>query len=470
MARLYIEEYDNSTKKGSVAEQRLYISGTAATSAAMNAQTVFVRLTSDEDCYFSVDSTATNDSRILCAKTDLMIAIKPGQTISVISRTVTVGDQPSKTAFNELSVAETTPTFQAGFPYNINTGLFNTATTGSGAITQENAKAKVDTTAATSSSATLTSHDRLKYDHGEGAVVRFAGYFTTGVAGSQQLMGVGTADDGLFFGYNGATFGVMRRQNGSDNWVAQSAWSEDPCDGTASFPSMDFTKGNVFQIKFQWLGFGEIDFYIENPDTGALVCIHRIKYANTATNPSVFNPTFPFFADAENTTNNTSIVVYCSSAMLGIEGKNQDIGVIHAVENGKAGISTTLTNILTIRNRSTFASKTNQSFIKLALVDVAVDGTKPSDFELILNTTLGGTPSYTDIDTNVSIAEYDTAGTTISGGRVLFAPTLAKSDSRTVDLSPWRILLNPGDMITIAAKASSGTIDAEVSLTWVEEI
>lgn len=467
MGRLYIEEYDNS-KKGSVAEQRLYIKGTASTSAAMNEQTVFVRLSSDEDCYFAVDSTATNNSRMLFAKTDLVIAIKPEQTISVISRAVQVGAQQSITAFNELSVAETTPIFQAGFPYNVNSGLFIESVTGSGAVTHTDAKAKIDTTAATSSTARLISRDRLKYNHGEGAVVRFAGFFTTGVAGSEQIMGIGTSNDGFFFGYNGATFGVLRRQNGSGTWVDQTDWSEDPCDGTASFPTLDFTKGNVFQIKFQWLGFGEISFYIENPDTGTLVRVHRIQYANTATTPSVFNPTFPFCADAANTTNNTSIAIYLTSVMLGVEGKNEDLGIIHAVSNGKAAVDTTLTNILTIRNKTSFASKTNQSVVKIALLDLAVDGTKPSDFQLILNTTLGGSPSYTDIDTDVSIIDYDTAGTTITGGRELFAPTLAKSDSRTIDLSPWRILLNPGDILTIAAQASVGTIDAEVSLTWVE--
>lgn len=54
----------------------------------------------------------------------------------------------------------------------------------------------------------------------------------TGVEGSTQLVVLGNDSNGLIFGYNGATFGVMRRQNGTDYWINQQNWNMDKVDAT----------------------------------------------------------------------------------------------------------------------------------------------------------------------------------------------------------------------------------------------
>lgn len=70
-----------------------------------------------------------------------------------------------------------------------------------------------------------------------------------------QLMGVGDDLDGFFFGYNGSSFGILRRQNGTDNWIPQSAWNNDTFDGNGrSGVALNATQGNVYSIQYQWLG------------------------------------------------------------------------------------------------------------------------------------------------------------------------------------------------------------------------
>ena len=99
-----------------------------------------------------------------------------------------------------------------------------------------------------------------------------------------------------------------------------------------------------------------------------------------------------------------------------------------------------------------------------------MDGNKPAEFQLIKNTTLGGTPSYTDISTNTSVVDYDTAGTTVSGGQIIDFGTLgatgtaSESGSATTD-----ILVLPGDTLTIAVRATATTTDATVAIRWVED-
>jgi hypothetical protein len=377
-----------------------------------------------------------------------------------------------KTSFGELEVASPTPVVQSDFVYNVNSDVVDTATTGSGTVTQADAMVNLQTGAAASSSAEVCTKRLAKYRPGQGVQIRGTAIFTTGVANSIQLFGAGDDVNGVFFGYDGADFGILRRSNSVDTWTAQADWNGDVMDGSgsASNPSgrtLDPTQGNVYQIKFQWLGFGKMVYGIEDEITGDFIPVHSIRYANNNTVPSLYNPTFPVCWYVENTTNTTNLTVKGASCYAAVEGKIEYLGPRNSVGNTKTGVST-LTNILTIRNKTSFASKTNRTPINISKFTVAVDGTKTSEYQVILNATLGGTPSYTDISTNTSVVDYDTAGTTITGGSNLDFGALGKTDSTNVIPDIADIILYPGDTLTIAVSSSANT-DATAAIRWVED-
>lgn len=399
----------------------------------------------------------------------------PALIISVLLITIALGVatytpfiEDDKAAFGELITAELTPKVQIDFPYNINTDIVNTTTTGSGTVTQSNGKVVVQTTASASSTAQLTSKRVLKYDAGQGALIRFTAIFTTGVASSTQIVGIGDNIDGFFFGYNATSSGILRRQNGVDIWTAQTSWSEDLADGTGTLPSIDWTKGNVFQIRYQWLGFGLISFWMENPSTGKFVRVHNIEYANANTEPSIFNPSLPLCIWAKNTSNSSNIKIESSSMAGFVEGKEVLLGPKNSISNAKAAIDTTETNIITIRNRDTFVSSTNRVEVELDFIAIAVDGTKPAIARVTKNTTLGGAPVYVRLATSTSVIEYDTAGTTLTGGEVLFTFSLAKEDSNDLKVNDLHIDLVPGDTLTLSVEATSGSTDTLASFSWIE--
>jgi hypothetical protein len=377
-----------------------------------------------------------------------------------------------RTAFGELECAAPTPIIQVDFIYNINTDVVNTDTTGIGSITQSNAMAVLQTGASTSSSVKISTKNYVKYRPGQGVHTRQTAIFTTGVDGCEQLAGCGDDDNGLFFGYNGNSFGIMRRSGGVDTWTAQTSWNGDVMDGSNSEnnPSgmlLDQTKGNVYQIQFQHLGFGQQLFFIEDAETGNFINVHAIKYANNNTVPSLLNPSFPIMWSIENTTNATNMTLYGSSCAAEIEGEVQYLGPRNSLANDKTSIGTTLTNILTIRNKTTFASKVNKTSIQVLNHNIAVDGTKSSIVELVKNATIGGSPSYTDVSTNTSVIEYDTAGTTVTGGQILSVSTLAPISSISENDN---FFIYPGETLTLAVRATSAsTTDASVGLRWVED-
>ena len=423
------------------------------------------------DAFISSAMTTSLNRSILVGKTSVgsydNVAIEP------VSNALNVN--LPRGAFGEVEVVEPTPVVQADFIYNINADMVDTTLTGSGTATQASSMAVLQTTATTNSSAMIETKRFLKYRPGQGCHVRGTALFTTGVAGSEQLFGAGDDVDGLFFGYNGTSFGVMTRNNSVDTWVAQADWNGDKMDGTggSSNPTgqnLDMTKGNVYQINFQWLGFGLIEFAIEDANTGRFVPVHQVRYANANTVPSLLNPSFPILWSVENTTNNTNITVKGASCVGEIEGKIEYLGPTNAIGNSKTGVTTTLTNILTIRNKSTYQTITNRTPINLLKYSVSVDGNKPAEFQLVKNTTLGGTPSYTDISTNTSVVDYDTAGTTITGGQVIDFGTLCATGSASESgTSTTDIILSPGETLTLAVRATSTTTDATVAVRWVED-
>ncbi|GAF94537.1 unnamed protein product, partial [marine sediment metagenome] len=54
--------------------------------------------------------------------------------------------------------------------------------------------------------------------------------------------------------------------------------------------TVDPTKGNVYKIEYQYLGYGNIYYSVENPETGRFELAHMIKYPNTNTQPSLGSP------------------------------------------------------------------------------------------------------------------------------------------------------------------------------------
>lgn len=384
------------------------------------------------------------------------------------------------TAFGQLQGAPLTPIAGWTFAYNINEDMVSTTETGSGTVTHDDNFAVLSTTAAASSSATVESVIPLRYIPGQGGLVLFTAIFTPGVAGSQQIIGIGSEDDGFFFGYNGADFGVMRRRAGVDTWTLAADWSTQNPGAFASRVAVgedptryvDPTKGNVYSIQFQWLGFGEIMFRVENPLTGELEDVHSIQYANQNVVTSIANPTLPLFAQVSNTTNDTAIVLKTPSGMAFVEGAMENPAPRHpfalsrALTASKIGI-TTETNVVTLQNQATFAGATNRVQAQIRQVSVGCEGNKVSSLRLVKNATLGGTPSFGAYAATRSPIAFDTAGTTVTGGTAVFSAQQAINGAGVYDLSDWGIYLAPGETLTVAA-ASSNSLAVDVAVNWVD--
>ena len=480
----------------------------------------------------------------------------------------------TKSAFSELVTVEPTPVVQLQFPYNINADIIESRENNAGTITQADGMAVLQSGASANSAAHLLSRVPVKYNPGQGAVVRFTALFTTGVANSLQIAGVAEVGDGFMFGYNGTAFSILRRETGApeiqtltittgavtatgnitinldgvsklvgvtsgdsvrevavkiadadfsdtglgwstfvnnatvifkawsdgnkagafslvdtdttgtvgsfaetvagasttNNWIAQASWNRDAFDGNgASGVTLDPTKGNVYEIRYQWLGFGAVDFSIENPTTKELVLVHRIEYANANTVPSLQNPTLPLHVMSKNTSNATNLTVKTSSMGGFVEGRETEQSLLNSKENDITNLTTTELPLLSIKDNVVHQGKINRVRVRPEFVSLATEGTKPIIFRIKVNPTLTGTPAFTDVNAATSVVSTDVAASGLTGGREVLAVVLGKADSGIIPLHELNRAINPGDITTVTAQATSGSNqEVNVSLTWAE--
>jgi hypothetical protein len=375
--------------------------------------------------------------------------------------------------FGEVITAELTPVMQGDFVYGLNSNLWTSSVTGSGTATSASQMGVASTTAVATSSALIQSVRRAKYRAGEGLLTRFTAQFTTGAANSTQLAGMfNSTIDGWFIGYNGTSFGIMYRRNSVDTWVNQASFNLDKLDGTgASGITLDPTKLNIFQITIGYLGGRGCRFAVMSPISGDWVVFHdyNLSGALTSQTQSV-NPTMTFGIQAINTTNNTNIVVRSGSVGMFIIGLRERIGSTYGQNNFKS-VATTETNILTIRNNSTMNGAANQAQLRVRSISVSTVAAVPVVFKLIKNTTLGGVPAYTNVDATNSIAAFDIAGTTVTGGNIQFNTTVGANGNAFIDLTGFDIFLAPNDTLTCTAASISGAAaNHVVAINWNEDI
>ena len=273
----------------------------------------------------------------------------------------------------------------------------------------------------------------------------------------------------------------------TENFVSQASWNgDDILDGSgASGTTLDPSKGNVYEIKYQWLGFGQLLFSIENPNTDKLEIVHTIKYANSAIKPSVSNPSGHLRLHARAQTTSASAITMKSACFFGgVEGAS-----ISGFSNSRYTTSKNLVNftsniarpVLSIRASRVVNNRVQSNVLSLLFLAVASDSSKPVVVTLIKNPTLGdGTiqlsptviqnyPRWQWLKVNQSIVAVDSQCTTVTGGNTLATFVIGKVDSQTIDLTTLDINLVAGDVLSVVGTTSNGNNDFTASLSWTED-
>ena len=376
-----------------------------------------------------------------------------------------------KTAFEDLSVASPFPIVQTDFVFSVNPDIVDTDAGGAGSVYQSGNMAVISSGASANSWGELLSERKIRYKAGMGVRMLMTAVFSQGVQGNHQIIGLGNDEDGFFFGFNGPDFGIMRRCSGIDHWTPQAEWNIDKMDGHGlSGQVLDPTKGNIYMVQMQWLGFGAIKFFIEESSTGRIHPVHVVKYANLNTETSVTVPIFNIYLESRNTTNTSDIILRTPCISAFIEGTiHRILGPRYGIDNDKFVLTNTFTNVLTIRVKDTYYGKANKIPIQLTNM-TACSSQKPAVVVLIKNAVMSGSAIWTDIATGTSVVEYDTNQTTLTGGRSLMTFCIGPGHGFTQYIDPYAIVLDAGCTLTIAARVPTAeNTSISAALNWIED-
>jgi hypothetical protein len=277
------------------------------------------------------------------------------------------------------------------------------------------------------------------------------------------------------FGTSGATGSLTQSSVGvtaTDVTIPQSTWNQDKADGTGQLPNVDWSKGNVFQISYQWLGFGLISFFVEDQVTGTFVKVHDLQYAGTATVPSLENPNLPLIWVCGNGATTDDITMFASSGAAFLESGTKLINF----RNKKTvftsdTISTTETPLVAFYMPDIYKGKSNESIAEFFRVTLSASNAgqfavyKGTDINPI---NLEGNVSWSSPTSDTMIIS-DVSATGWSGG---ILQNVYRCDG-TLSLTAFEAegdLFDtlPGEMILITAIADSGSVKFAGSFTWAE--
>lgn len=474
--------------------------------------------------------------------------------------------------FGAMDMAELHPVFQQDAVYGILASEV-IETTSSGTTSGASNLFTVSTSNTTAGSfATIQSRKRLRYRPGQGVVARYTALFTSGVTNAVQVAGVGTAESGYYFGYNGATFGILWVTGGvreiqtltvntgaggsetvtvtlggaqfsvpvtsgtatavantianfaysgwkadargatvvfvansagdktgtfsisstgtaagtfaqtlqgvasTDTWIAQADWNGDKLDGTgASGATIDPTKGNIYQVDIQYLGFGSIAFKVEIAATGNnpdFVTVHTLQFPNTRTAVTTSQPSFPFTMSAYNTgTASGTCSVKCGSYAGFIAGKRVLNGPRSSFVNSTTSSTSIFVPLVTVRNDYVYAGRANQAVAHLLSVSGAAKSTSGiTTFYILKNCTISaGTPNYVSYASG-SVFYYDTAATacTFTSDQLVWSATVSESGQFVFTFSD-DIELQPGETLTLAVRSVTQTATCVGQLNFRED-
>lgn len=307
-----------------------------------------------------------------------------------------------------------------------------------------------------------------------------AEYFTdllgnVGVIFNATSIGVKTAPDNLSMGVGvGVLTQVRVGAADQDTFVAQANWNIDPMDGTgASGITLDPTKRNIYQIRYQWLGFGRTTFSMSDPLTGVFKDFHYETLVNTTATPVqpiVINPSMQLELFAANRGNTSSHVVYGSSMMGASQGEVLNNGVKFSVV-GSGGSQNAVDGdvpILAILIKRVHQNKLNYTTNRALRVSCVMESGNNERGIIRLHElpTLTGA-SWQELNTD-STALYDTSATAYTGGKEILAIPLAPRSAVTVDLTPYNINWIRGECLLLSAEALSNGLTFTATLAWEE--
>lgn len=263
----------------------------------------------------------------------------------------------------------------------------------------------------------------------------------------------------------------------TEYWTYQNDFNIDKLDGTGpSGVTLDKSKLNVYQINFRWLGAGEIRFAVEDSNNGEMIFFHHIHYSNRHTVPHIANPSLKIgYVAASLGGTGTNIIVKGASIMGAIEGVLTPTTFPDSVAATRSsGLNTggTLYHLLSLENRLVLNNKINTKELILKSISAAANSSAstPVKFIMYKNIAALSTFQWKYVNKQWAAATYATDAISVTPTvEPIFQILVSPGAAQVINLDDYRIVVSPGDTVSIIVVGSGVISQADAILNWVED-
>ncbi len=273
----------------------------------------------------------------------------------------------------------------------------------------------LDVSATTAGKIVRQTYQRFNYQPGKSQQVMMTGSYTN-EDGITSICGLYDGSDGIYFSnVDGVNYmNISSSTSGSEvvTSVAQADWNID------TFSEFDPTKTQIFILDFEWLGVGIVrtGFVVG----GQIIYCHEFLNANVQSLVYMKTPNLPLRYSIENdgTGGAATLQAICSS--VNSEGGQEDIGLTRHISNGTTAVTATTAGttyaLLGVRQNTSFPG----TILKPLAVEILITSNSEFEWELVLNPTVAGTFTYSQVSTFDSATGASTntvtGGTPLAGG------------------------------------------------------
>lgn len=297
-------------------------------------------------------------------------------------------------------------------------------------------------------------------------------YFTRRTAGPAGASTFNAGATGMTATFAILTLGTVP----TEQFIPQASWNQDTFLGTggATNPSgvlLDPTKGNIYEVQFQYLGYGDAYFYVVNGTTGRPVLCHIVRNANTRTSTVLRNPNLYMTWESRNIGTAASVTLRGASGGAFVEGPVAFLGAQFAVPltavTAGAGVETP---VVSIRGNTVYQNRYSTAQLQIDRISVSCDGTKNVAFKVYKNGTLTA-PRWQAVNTLTSAAAYDVnaTGFSIGTGTLVYAFGVSKTGNDTESLTDIALFMQAGDVLTVTALSANAN-DVSATVVWIEDV
>jgi len=262
----------------------------------------------------------------------------------------------------------------------------------------------------------------------------------------------------------------------TQQFYPQSTFNIDKLDGTGpSGMILNPQTGNVYEIGFQYLGFGNARFGIEDPTTGRLFDFHMINNANNRTSPVLKNPNVSILATSANIGGTTSTTLRTASMAGYVQGQIVNLDPTFAKTFSITTNSTSYVPAAIFKVNRVFNDQS--CFGEFDLLQLAVgNGTSTLTVGVFISEELQNeNVNFVNLEEGSSIVSYALGtssgvfGSWTPSTNPIYEMTIGTNAARTEVFNPNRFVISAGEHLVIAVKTGGGSTNGRISLNWFEQ-